>query len=268
MATPSIAARPTPLWLGWRVALIGTLLVLAGVAWWATDQRMSGMDMGPATDPGTLGFYVSTWVVMMAAMMFPSVGPMVVTYARMSRGSAAAVAALLAGYLAAWTAWGLLAYGVLQAGRALDGGLLDWDQGGRWVTVGVLLLAAVYELTPWKDACLSRCRSPFAYLVGSWRGGRTGALRMGAEHGAWCVGCCWGLMVALFALGAMSLGWMALVAALIALEKLSPWRAAAMATVTAVLVALAIGVAAAPESVPGLTVPAPTTEPAPMTMGM
>src|SRR3954468_5121359 len=256
---PALAARPAPLWIGWRIALIGGLFGLAAIAWWATDQRMSGMDMGPGTDPGTLGFYVSTWVVMMAAMMFPSVGPMVVTYARMQQGRAArwpagAVATLLAGYLAAWTAWGLLAYGVLQAGRALD--LLDWGSGGRLRPAGVLLLAAGYELTPWKDACLSRCRSPFAYLVGSWRGGRVGALRMGFEHGAWCVGCCWGLMIALFALGAMSLGWMLFVAALIALGKLLPWRGAATGTVTVVLLALAIGVAAAPGSVPGLTVPA------------
>ena len=143
---------------------------------------------------------------------------------------------------------------MLQAGRALN--LLAWDSGGRWLAAAVLLLAAGYELTPWKDACLSRCRSPFAYLVGSWRGGRVGALRMGFEHGAWCVGCCWGLMVALFALGAMSLGWMLFVAALIALEKLLPWRAVAAGTVTVVLLALAIGVAAAPDSVPGLTVPA------------
>lgn len=245
-------APQQPLWLPWRSALVGTLFGLAGVAWWATAARMDGMDMGPGTDPGSLGFYLTTWVVMMAAMMFPSVGPMVSTYARM-QGSRVPV--LLAGYLAAWTGWGLLAYGVLRLGDAVDGGALAWDEGGRWLAAGVLGLAAVYELTPLKDACLKRCRSPFAYLIGSWRGGRFGPLRMGFEHGAWCVGCCWGLMAALFALGAMSLGWMAFVAALIALEKLLPWRTAATATVTVVLVALALGVAIAPDSVPGLTVP-------------
>ena len=244
--------NPAVPWLPWRSALVGTLFVLAGVAWWGTAVRMGGMDAGPGTDPGSVGFYLTTWVVMMAAMMFPSVAPMVSTYSRI-RG--ARVPVLLAGYLAAWTAWGLLAYGALRAGRALDGDALAWDRGGRWLAAGVLLLAAGYELTPFKDACLTRCRSPFGYLVGSWRGGRWGPLRMGFEHGAWCVGCCWGLMAALFALGAMSLGWMAFVAALIALEKLLPWRAAASATVTAVLAALAIGVAAAPGSVPGLTVP-------------
>jgi predicted metal-binding membrane protein len=266
----TVASRPAALWLPWRSALIATLLVLAAVAWWATAARMGGMDMGPGTDPGALGFYLTTWVVMMAAMMFPSVGPMVSTYARLHRGREArglstqgGVAMLLGGYLASWTAWGLLAYGALRAGRALDGGALAWDRGGRWLASGVLLLAAGYELTPLKDACLTRCRSPFAYLVGSWRGGRWGALRMGVEHGAWCVGCCWGLMAALLALGAMSLGWMAFVAALIALEKLVPWRAGATVAVTAVLAALAIGVAAAPGSVPGLTVPASSGQMAP-----
>jgi predicted metal-binding membrane protein len=252
--TTTTASRPSALWLPWRSALIAALFALAGVAWWATAVRMDGMDMGPGTDPGTLGFYLSTWVVMMAAMMFPSVGPMVTIYSRLG-GSR--VPLLVGGYLAAWTAWGLLAYGALRAGRALDGDALAWDQGGRWLAAGVLLLAAGYELTPLKDACLSRCRSPLGYLVGSWRGGRFGPHRMGHEHGAWCVGCCWGLMVALFALGAMSLGWMAFVAALIALEKLVPWRALATGTVTAVLLALAIGVAAAPGSVPGLTLPMP-----------
>ena len=255
------APRAAPLWLPWRLALVGALLALAGIAWWATDRRMGGMDMGPGTDPGALGFYVSTWVVMMAAMMFPSVGPMVSTFVRLHRGHrehgaaapTGAAGVFVTGYLAAWTAWGLLAYGVLRAGRALDGGVLAWDRGGRWLAAAVLIAAAGYELTPLKDACLTRCRSPFGYFVGSWRGGRAGALRMGAEHGAWCVGCCWGLMAALFALGAMSLGWMALVAALIALEKLLPWRAPATLTVTVVLLALGVGMALAPGSVPGLT---------------
>jgi predicted metal-binding membrane protein len=257
------APSPAVLWLPWRLALVAVLVGLAAVAWFVTDLRMAGMDEGPGTDPGAFGFYVTTWVVMMAAMMFPSVAPTVVMYVRLHRGRrakglsapAGAVAAFLAGYLAAWAAAGVAGYGLLKAGRALDGGALAWDEAGRWVVVGVLVAAAAYQLTPLKDACLRRCRGPLSFFMESWREGRLGALRMGLGHGGWCVGCCWALMASLFALGAMSLAWMAVVAALIAVEKLLPWRAAATYGVTGVLVALAVTVAAAPEDVPGLTIP-------------
>ena len=254
---------PAPLWLGWRLALIGVLFALAAVAWVSTGLRFDGMDNGPGSDPGTLGFYVGTWVVMMAAMMFPSVAPMVTMFASLQAGRrakgmsapAGAVASFLAGYLVTWTAAGLVGYGLLQAGRALDGGALAWDNGGRWATVGVLAAAALYEFTPLKDACLTRCRGPLGFFMESWRDGRLGALRMGLAHGAWCVGCCWALMAALFALGAMSIPWMIVIAALIALEKLLPWRAVATYGVATVLIALALGVAIAPSDVPGLTIP-------------
>lgn len=247
----------------WRLGLVGALVGLAAVAWVGTDARMAGMDMGPGSDPGSLAFYTGTWVVMMAAMMFPSVAPTAATYVQLHRGRrergmaapAGAVAAFLSGYLLTWTAAGLAAYGLLAAGRALDGGALAWDAAGRWVAAGVLVLAATYELTPLKDACLTRCRGPLGFFMESWRDGRLGAVRMGLAHGGWCVGCCWALMAALFALGAMSLVWMIVIAALIAVEKLLPWRAAATYGVTVVLLVLAVGVAAAPDEVPGLTVP-------------
>src|SRR4029078_9504982 len=107
------------------------------------------------------------------------------------------------------------------------GDVLAWNNTGRWVAGGTLLVAAVYELTPLKDVCLSKCRSPLGFLLGAWRDGPGGALQMGAKHGAWCVGCCWALMASLFALGLMSIVWMAFVAALIAAEKTLPWRRAA-----------------------------------------
>ena len=240
-----------------QLLAIAALLALATVAWAVTDLRMAGMDGGPGTDPGAFGFYISTWVVMMAAMMLPSAAPMVLTYRRMQRGKgpAGATTAFVAGYLLLWAATGFVAYGVLEAGRSLAGGFFAWDHAGRATAAVVLIAAAVYELTPAKNACLGRCRSPFAFMMASWRGGRRGALRMGLEHGAWCLGCCWALMVGLFALGAMSLTWMLVVSALIAVEKLLPWRAAATAAVVAVLLTLAIGIAASPARVPGLTVP-------------
>lgn len=239
-----------------RLGLIGLLLALAAVAWWSTADRMAGMDEGPGTQLGALGWFLGVWVVMMAAMMFPSVAPTVALYARMARRRAP-VAPLMfaAGYLLVWTAAGLLAYGLVDVGRSLLGDDLAWDGAGRWVAGGTLVVAAAYELTPLKDVCLSKCRSPLGFLLGSWRPGLRGALEMGSRHGAWCVGCCWALMASLFALGVMSLTWMAVVAALIALEKTLPWRRPATYGTAAILLALGVLVIAAPDAVPGLTTP-------------
>jgi len=210
--------------LRWRLAILAALAALALLAWWWTAARMAGMDAGPGTDPGALGFFVSAWVVMTAAMMFPSIAPMVLAYAGMQRGRRASTPLFVAGYVLLWGAAGLAAYAALKLGGQLDGGLFAWHRAGRWTAAGVLAAAAIYEFTPLKYACLRRCRAPVGFLVTEWRDGRTGALRMGLVHAAWCLGCCWTLMAALFALGAMSVPWMIVVAALIAVEKLLPWR--------------------------------------------
>jgi predicted metal-binding membrane protein len=157
--------------------------------------------------------------------------------------------------LLAWGAAGLAAYGLFELGKAVLGGPLAWHNAGQAVAVGVLVVAAVYEVTPLKDICLTKCRSPVGFLLGSWRDGRLGALNMGARQGSWCLGCCWALMAALFALGVMSITWMVVVAALIALEKMLPRQRLATWGTAAVLAALAIGVAASPSNVPGLVVP-------------
>ena len=239
-----------------RLGLIGLLFALAAVAWWSTADRMAGMDAGPGTALGALGWFLGVWVVMMAAMMFPSVAPTVALYARMSRRrSAAAPLLFAAGYLVTWAAAGLVAYGLVDLGRSALGDQLAWDGAGRWVAGGTLVVAAAYELTPFKDVCLSKCRSPLGFLLGSWRDGLRGALSMGARHGAWCVGCCWALMASLFALGVMSLAWMAFVAALIALEKTLPWGRAVTYGTAVVLLVLGVVLIAAPDAVPGLTVP-------------
>jgi predicted metal-binding membrane protein len=247
----------------WRAQffLVAALLALAGFAWVVTDARMRGMDAGPGTDPGALGFYVTAWVVMMTAMMFPSVAPMVLAYARVSPRLHAAhprhgtVTMFVAGYLLAWTAFGLAAYALFVGVRALAGPELGWHRAGPYVAGGVIALAGLYQLTPAKDACLRRCRAPFAFLTDEWRDGRRGALAMGTLHGSWCVGCCWGLMASLFAVGVMSLGWMVFISGLIAIEKLTPWPRAANRAIAAVLIAIGLGVALAPNRVPGLTLP-------------
>jgi predicted metal-binding membrane protein len=239
-----------------RLGLIVLLFALAAVAWWSTADRMAGMDEGPGTDLGALGWFLGVWVVMMAAMMLPSVAPTVALYARMTRRKAPTAALVFAaGYVLTWTAAGVLAYGLLDLGRALLADELAWESYGRWVAGGTLVLAAAYELTPLKHACLNKCRSPLGFLLGSWREGLGGALAMGARHGAWCVGCCWALMASLFALGVMSLAWMAFVAALIALEKTLPWGRPVTYATALVLFVLGVVLIAAPDAVPGLVVP-------------
>jgi predicted metal-binding membrane protein len=239
-----------------RLGLIALLLVLAGLAWWSTVDRMDGMDMGPGTDLGTLGWFVGVWVVMMAAMMFPSVAPTVALYSQMTkRRGPLGPLAFSAGYLLTWAGVGIVAYGIFELASELLGDQLAWDSAGQWVAAGVVALAAVYELTPAKDACLGNCRSPLAFLREQWRDGLGGAVQMGARHGAWCVGCCWALMAALFALGVMSIPAMAFVAAVIALEKVLPWGRLATYGTAAILLALAVLLVAAPDAIPGLTVP-------------
>jgi predicted metal-binding membrane protein len=205
---------------------------------------------------------------MMAAMMFPSVAPTIALYARMSRRRAPTAPLLFAaGYLLAWTAAGLLAYGLTELGRAALADAAAWNHAGRWIAGGTLLVAAGYELTPLKDVCLTKCRSPLGFLLGAWRDGLRGAVIMGTRHGAWCVGCCWALMASLFALGVMSLIWMALVTALIALEKTVTRGGRATVYATAlILLVLGVVVLASPDAVPGLTIPGGTPDAGAMPM--
>jgi predicted metal-binding membrane protein len=209
--------------------------------------------------------------------MFPSIAPMVVMQARIEEGKrrkgeateAGTTALFVCGYLVTWAAAGLIGYAIIEAGRAISWDFLSWDRAGPYVAGGVIAAAALYQLTPLKDVCLRHCRSPMMFLLTAWRPGRAGALRMGVEHGAWCVGCCWALMAALFALGVMSIGWMLFIAALIAIEKLLPWRILANRGIAVLLVILGIAVAFAPEDVPGLTLPdSPEAQAAMDSMGM
>jgi predicted metal-binding membrane protein len=242
-----------------RLGLVAALFALAALGWVWTARAMHDMDAGPWTGLGSLGWFLGLWVVMMAAMMLPSVAPTVALYSRLTRARSAWSPWLFtAGYLVTWAAAGLLAYGIGAAARALFATTLAWDGAGRALAGATLVVAGVYELTPMKDVCLGRCRSPLGALLGSWRDGLVGALRMGARNGAWCVGCCWALMASLFALGVMSLSWMALVAGIIAAEKTVPWRGVTYVT-SALLLVLGILLLVAPESLPGLTIPAGMT---------
>src|SRR5687767_12672483 len=239
-----------------RLLLVAALLAMAGAAWWWTVHQMRGMDQGPWTGLGTLGWFLGVWIVMMAAMMLPSVAPTVALYSRMTRQRSPLDAPLfVVGYLATWAGAGLVAFSLAVVVGRLGGDVLAWDRAGRWVAGVVLVVAAAYELTPLKDVCLGKCRSPLGFLLGSWREGRWGALRMGAKNGAWCVGCCWALMASLFALGVMSVVWMAFVAGVIGVEQILPWRKVATYGTAAVLLTLGVLLFVAPDAIPALTVP-------------
>lgn len=216
----------------------------AAVAWVITVERMRGMDAGPGTDLGGLGWYLGIWVTMTAAMMLPSAAPAARYVARIARRVPTLL--FVAGYLAVWTGYGLAAYGLFRLVASLDIGWLAWDKGGPYIAGGAIVLAGIYELTPLKQLSLRRCRSPRHSAR---------ALRSGLAHGLDCVGCSGGLMAALFVLGVMSLFWMAVVAAVIFVEKVLLHGPRLSRVFALALVGLGIWVAVAPAGVPGLTEP-------------
>jgi predicted metal-binding membrane protein len=236
-------------------ALVGGTLT----AWVLVVARMRGMDAGPGTDLGSAGWYLGIWVTMMAAMMLPSAAPMVLLFSKLAPGSARrpglATALFVGGYLIAWTAYGLVAYALFRLVRGLDPSFLAWDRAGPEVAGAAIALAGIYQLTPFKRTCLRHCRTPLSFFMHHWHKGPGGAVRMGLEHGAWCVGCCWALMVVLFAVGVMGITWMVVVAAIVFAEKVFPVGERVAQALAVVLVALGIWVAVAPGGVPGLTRP-------------
>ena len=249
LASPYAALRT-------RLVLVGTLFLLAALGWLLTAHEMNGMDGGPWTALGGFAWFLGVWVVMMAAMMFPSVAPTVALYSRLTKQRSLWLPlTFVGGYLATWAAAGAVAYGVGAATSHALGGQLAWGNAGRAIAGATLLVAAGYELTPLKNVCLGKCRSPLGALLGSWREGARGALLMGAKNGGWCVGCCWALMASLFALGVMSIPWMAVVAGLIAIEKTLPWRRSATYGTALVLLVLGVLLLAAPDALPALTIP-------------
>jgi predicted metal-binding membrane protein len=220
------------------------LVAAAAVAWAVTVARMRGMDAGPGTDLGGLGWYLGIWVTMTAAMMLPSAVPAARHVARLARGDS--TVPFVAGYLAVWTVYGLAAYGLYRFSSSLDPGWLAWNERGPWVAGAVIVAAGAYELTPLKRRSLRRCRSADS---------PERPLRSGLAHGVDCVGCSGALMAVLFVLGVMSPFWMAVVAVAIFAEKVLP-HGDRLATLLAVaLVALGVWVGVSPASVPGLTQP-------------
>ena len=241
--------------------IVAALLAAAGLAWWSTAERMTGMNAGPGTALGSLGWFTGVWATMMAAMMLPSLAPAAAVFAASVRREFSQVLLFAAGYLFVWAAAGIGAYGLFELGKSLFAGSLAWNSGGRWFAAGVLTLAALYELTPPKRAFLSRCRGAVGFGASSSESTRPGALASGLRNGGWCLGCTWALMAALFALGVMSLAWMGLIAVLVALEKIAPSASGTRLATAAILVVLATAILTVPNDVPGLVVPGSPASP-------
>ena len=234
------------------LAISALLLAVAALAW---TRVLSGMQtsgheaMAPMAGASLHGgvAYVSGWTVMMAAMMLPSALPMIALYGAVRRKTSSGgargvhVAVFTATYLAVWGATGLPVY-LLSAW--LDAVASDLVPYG----VALALVAAgVYQLSPLKQVCLRACRSPLGFLLGRWRSGRAGSLALGVAHAAYCVGCCWALMVVLVAGGAMGLVWVLLIAALVTAEKLLPGGEWLARLAGGVLVGLGLAVAIRPD---------------------
>ncbi|MGW5342057.1 DUF2182 domain-containing protein [Streptomyces sp. NPDC004050] len=252
--------RPANLLPARELALAWSLMaVLALLAWVVVLGQARGMGVEPGTMGLGLPLFLLLWVIMMIAMMFPSVAPVAVTWARsIGRGSAGAARAVrltefAGGYLLAWTAFGLLTYGILTlTGSAVQ----EHPDAGRWIGAVAFLLAGLQQLGPLKDVCLRHCRSPMAHLV-RYAGFRPWArdLRVGIHHGLYCVGCCWGLMIVLIPLGVMNVLAMAALSVVIFVEKL--WRLGPVFSlaVGAAFLALAVLAPFHPWLLPGLQAP-------------
>ena len=236
-----------------RAALVvyAALLVVTVAAWTHVltampDGDMAGMEMVMTPSWTDALAYVVAWAVMMAAMMLPSAAPMIGLYAATQKTGrvvvrATSVALFALAYLALWGLTGVPIYAGSLALMALSTGALTY------VVAAVLLGAGLFQLTPWKYACLRHCRSPIGFLLGHWRPGWSGALAMGWAHAVYCLGCCWALMVVLVVAGAMGLPWVLLIACVVAAEKLLPGGERIARVTGLVLVLLGVAVALRPQ---------------------
>ena len=210
--------------------ILGLLLVLAALSWalliWQST-RMSGQMMG-LTMGMSAALFIAIWVVMMVAMMFPTAAPMILMFRAVYAGKRQREQAFVptwvfvSAYLLVWTLCGVVAYPLALGIERLAGQSMWLMENAPRLGGGVLLLAGLYQLSPLKHICLSKCRTPLQFILTSWHDGYGGAFRMGLEHGAYCLGCCWLLFVILFPLGIMNIAVMALVTVLIYAEKALP----------------------------------------------
>src|SRR5262245_48861480 len=220
-------ARPNPLSVQ-RNVILGLLLALAAAAWAVLIWQRQGANTDMVMNSVTMGLraplFLTIWVVMMVAMMFPTAAPMILTFHKVQAGKLqrgelfVSTWVFVAAYILVWTLAGVAAYaGALAAEAIAVRASLSPTTAAR--IGGTLLLAAgIYQLTPFKDLCLSKCRTPITFIMTSWRDGAAGALAMGLLHGAYCLGCCWLLFVILFPLGIMDIAAMAIIMLIIFAE--------------------------------------------------
>jgi predicted metal-binding membrane protein len=241
-------ARPRP---GLATREAAFLLILAAGAWAVTVALARGMAGMTGTMGLGLALFVPLWTLMMAAMMLPSVAPTASLYARtLQDNRSVRIAGLVTGYLAVWAAAGVPAYGLALVAGWLTG---MHPSAAHIVAVAVFAVCGIYQLSSLKDRCLAHCRSPLGLLLhyGSYRG-RYRDLRVGVHNGAYCLGCCWGLMVILIAVGVMNVTAMIGLAALVLVEKVSRWGPAAGRLAGAAALAIAVATIWLPWLAPGL----------------
>ena len=248
-----------------RTLILAVLLVLAALAWVLLIWQSQTMDNGRAMDDSmaadlTMGMaaplFIAMWVAMMVAMMFPTAAPMILTFAQIAAGKErrgqpfVPTWVFVAGYLVIWTGFGLLAYLAALGANQLAERSIWLQQHGAQLGGVVLILAGLYQLSPLKNVCLTACRSPMAFILRSWRDGRAGALRMGVEHGLYCLGCCWLLFVLLFPLGITNIGAMVVLTLLIFAEKSWPLGHRIAQVAAGAFVGYGIVVVLMPEALP------------------
>jgi predicted metal-binding membrane protein len=241
-------ARPGP---GPATREAAFLLIVAAGAWAVTVDLARGMAGMTGTMGLGLALFVPVWTLMMAAMMLPSVAPTASLYARTFRDNRSVrIAGLMVGYLAVWAVAGFPAYGLAR----LAGWLAGTHPGAAHIlAVAVFAVCGIYQLSSLKDRCLTHCRSPLGLLLhyGCYRG-RSRDLRVGVHNGAYCLGCCWGLMVILIAVGVMNVTAMIGLAALVLVEKVWRWGPAAGRLAGAAALAIAVATIWLPWLAPGL----------------
>lgn len=245
MPEAKVSAAPTFGAAGKRTVGVSlAILSVSGVAWVAMIAVMRGMAMPEMEASAVDGLvFCGVWALMMAAMMLPTALPMFRLYSRMAGSTPAG---FVLGYLLDWSIAGAVAYLAYALLRGSVVSMAEISTLSRPAAIVVILVAAAYQLSPLKNVCLRHCRSPLAFVMNHWHTGLAGALRMGLEHGTWCLGCCAGLMALLFALGVMNIGWMVILALVILAEKTLPGGVWIARGVSAGMVALAVGFAFSP----------------------
>ena len=261
-----------------RNLILSLLLVLAAAAWAALVWQGVGGDMDMAMNSPTMGLraplFLTIWVVMMVAMMFPTAAPMILTFhkvqaSKRQRGEAfVSTWIFVAAYILVWGLSGVAAYAGALAAEAIAARTAFSPATASRIGGAILIAAGFYQLTPLKDACLSKCRTPITFIMTSWRDGAVGALRMGLLHGTYCLGCCWLLFVILFPLGIMNIAAMAVITLVVFAEKTLPWGRVVARATAAALIAYGVVVIAAPHALPTFQVGGSEVMPSVMQMPM